>query len=85
MKYEEWLTNVSESTLKKLLKTVDKIVDEADDRMSSTDIDNVKDCFNAISMIHYLLNHDHSCCHNQSSGSAESVDANMGKNLALRT
>ena len=91
MKYEEWLQSTCQDAMKKLLRTVDKIVDEADDKMTGTEIDHIKDCFNAISMIHYLVDGHCHCNHSSSNGStnspnsSESIYDNITRNLALRT
>lgn len=92
MKYEEWLQSTCQDAMKKLLRTVDKIIDEADDKMTGTEIDHIKDCFNAISMAHYLMeNHEHHHdCHahhdnNVASSSTDPASADMTNKLALRT
>ena len=90
MKYEEWLQSTCQDAMKKLLRTVDKIIDEADDKLTGTEIDHMKDCFNAISMTHYLMDehdrryHSH---HDNNVASSSSADpsADMTNKLALRT
>ena len=54
MEYKEWRNNMAESTEKRVLKTIGKILEENEGscRLHAQDLDDLRDCWKIIAMLH---------------------------------
>lgn len=51
-KYADWMGSLADDSKKALLKTLDKVLTDADTaNLSSSELDKIKDCWKALSLI----------------------------------
>lgn len=52
MEYGQWRMNCAEKTEEKVLKTVDRILEDSNGRLYSQELDDLMDCWKILCMIH---------------------------------
>lgn len=52
MEYGQWRMNCAEKTEEKVLKTVDRILEDSNGRLYSQELDDLKDCIHILAMLH---------------------------------
>ena len=58
MEFAQWRVNCAEKTEEKVLKTIDKIMDDSNGRLYSQDLDDIKDCWEILGEIHPNMHMD---------------------------
>ena len=71
MKYEHWMKSVAEDTAKHVLKTVTNILDDADKKLTSTELEDIGHAWQILSMLDKL-------CHEHESKSDTNLDDAAG-------
>ena len=51
MEYTEWKHNAAEKTVHHVLKTIDKILEDAGSKLTAGELDDLKDCWKIIAKI----------------------------------